>query len=236
MENQNSNSLEELAKFLNILKKHVKLIVVTSIITTIIFALAVIFVVKPKYQSTSEIIVNQKLDKNVQATEQQQIQSADLQLVNTYKSILNSQTVGKSVKESVGSKVYNGSSLNIVTDSSSQVIEISVTSDKASNAAKVANVTADTFKKKVKKIMNVNNVSVISKATVNSRPIFPKKGLSIFAGFIIGIVIGIFFAMFKEFNDKTVKDEEFITDDLGLSDLGTIGDIDMRTIGKQVKK
>ncbi|MCT6850784.1 MAG: Wzz/FepE/Etk N-terminal domain-containing protein [Staphylococcus epidermidis] len=235
MQKQEVSSLEELNKIFKILMKHIKLIITTTILVVAITAMGLFFVVKPKYQATSEIIVNQKLDRDTQVTEQQQAQSADLQLVNTYKSILNSQTIGNAVRNKVGRSSYSDSSLNVLTDTSSQVISINVISHNAKNAANVANATAKVFKTKIKSIMNVNNVSIISKAQEVKRPISPKKGMGIMAGVFVGVVFGIFLAILKEYNDKTVSSSSFIEDELDLIDLGTISDIDMKNISKQMK-
>lgn len=231
-----NNSLDELNKIFFILLKHVKTIIITAVVTLFVFGVAIFTVVKPKYQSTAEIIVNQKLDKDADVTLQQQVQSTDLQLVNTYKSILNSQTIGSSVKAKVGKDAYNQSTLDVETDVSSQVISINVTSHNASDAAEVANTTASVFKQKIKKIMNVNNVSIISKARVNNKAVFPKKTLSLLLGLVIGIVLGTFLALLKEYNDKTITNVDYITNNLGLIDLGTISDIDMKNIKKNLKK
>ena len=84
--------------------------------------------------------------------------------------------------------------------------------------------------------MNVNNVSIISKAREIKKPIFPKKGISLLAGALVGIILGMFLALLSEFNDKTISTTDFIEEDLGLINLGTISDIDMQTISKQIKK
>lgn len=236
MINSDSNSLEELNKIINILIKHIKTIFVITVLTTIIFGIAIFTVIKPKYQSTTEIIVNQKLGKNADISLQQQIQSTDLQLINTYKSILESQTISNEVKKEVGKNYYSDSSMTVNTDVNSQVISIIVKSNSPLKAAKVANSTAQVFKKKIKTIMNVNNVSIISKAQINRSPVFPKKTLSLIFGIILGVVFGVFTALFKEYNDKTITSVEYITNNLGLVDLGTISDIDMKNIKKNLKK
>lgn len=234
--NSENSSIEELNKIFSILLKHIKTIIVTTIITVIIFGIAIFTVVKPKYQSTAEIIVNQRLEKNADLSLQQQAQATDLQLVNTYKSILNSQTIASAVKDKVGKTAYNQSTLDVQTDVSSQVISINVTSHNDNEAAEIANTTASVFKQKIKKIMNVNNVSIISKARVNNKAVFPKKTISLLLGFVVGIVLGSFLALLKEYNDKTITTVDYITNNLGLVDLGTISDIDMKNIKKNLKK
>ncbi|TPR18896.1 chain-length determining protein [Apilactobacillus timberlakei] len=234
---EDSNSLEELSNIFKMLLKHIKLIITVTIITVAIFAIAVLFVIKPKYQSTNEIIVNQKITKsNNQYSELQQAQSTDLQLVNTYKTILNSQTVSNNVAKNIGKNIYNQTNISVNTDPTSQVISISATAHNPKLAAKVANETANVFRNKVRNIMNINNVSIISKATPNKTPTFPKKSLSLIAGVFVGIILGILLALLREYSDKTIKNMDYVTNELGLTDLGKINDIDMKLIKKNVKR
>jgi capsular polysaccharide biosynthesis protein len=236
MYNGSNNSLEELNKFFAILYKHIRLIISITVVTVVIFAIAVFAIMKPKYQSSTELIVNQRLGKGAQVTEQQQIQATDLQLVNTYKTILTSQTVGNAVENKIGTRNYNSSKLDVNTDPTSQVITLRVTAKNPNLAAKIANNTAIIFKKKIKSIMNINNVSVISKAQPNKKPVSPKKTLILLSSIVIGIALGIFISLFKEYNAKMIDDKKFITDNLELTDLGTISDIDIKQIQKQIKR
>lgn len=235
MNKDKNNSLEELNTIVTTLFKHKRTILVTIIITMLIAVSSVFLLIKPKYQSTAEIIVNQKLDRDAQISEQQQVQSADLQLVNTYKSILSSQTIASAVKNSIGSYNYKKTNLTVNTDPTSQVISLDVTADSPSLAAKTANETAQIFKKKIKNIMNVNNVSIISRAQSSKQPVSPKKTLTTIASFFLGLILGIFIAMFKEYNVKTIDNEDYIKNELGLTDLGTISDIDIKKIKKSIK-
>lgn len=235
MNEKNFESLDGLNNIVRIWSNNIKLIVTSTIIVTLLAFIAVFIVIKPKYESTTEIIVNQRLGKDVQAAEMQQIQSTDLQLVNTYKSILTSQSIGSAVKKSVGSQEYKKSELSIDTDATSQVISINVIATSPTIASTIANKTAEIFKKRVTKIMNVNNVSIISKAEPNKKPISPRKTLIISFSIILGIIIGLFASIVKEYNKTTIDSEEYITNELGLTDLGTISDIDLKKIKKDVK-
>jgi Capsular polysaccharide biosynthesis protein len=71
-------------------------------------------------------------------------------------------------------------------------------------------------------MMKVNNITIVSKATVNLKAIFPNKKIFTVAGILIGIIVGIFVALLRQYLDKTVKDTDFLTNDLGLVNLGQI--------------
>ena len=207
------------------------MIVVSSILTTIVFAVAVFFFISPKYQSTTQMIVNQKINKNIQETQMQQLQQADVQLVNTYKSIVTSPAVSSEVQSKMGnSKLAQKSQVSVNTQPNSQVFDISVKSSNPNVAAQMANSTATVFRHRLKEMMKSSSASVISRAHPDATPVFPKKSLSILAGFFVGIVLGIILALFKEYSAKTIDDLDYVTKDLGLTNLGIVNDINIHSI------
>ena len=95
-----------------------------------------------------------------------------------------------------------------------------MTDDNAYVAADIANAVGKVFSKKIKKMMQVNNVTIVSNAKVNTTPVSPNKGKNVFLGAILGAFVGFMIIYFKELTDKTVKDSSFLTDNLGLTNIG----------------
>lgn len=69
--------------------------------------------------------------------------------------------------------------------------------------------------------MSVNNVTVIADAN-NGTQTFPNVRLFTIAGFVLGFVICLFVIILKEMLNTTVRDDEFMTKTLGLTNLGQI--------------
>lgn len=224
-----------------ILRKHIRAIAGTTLVVTLAAIFVTFFVMTPKYSATTEILVNRKLSSDMQAAQFQQVQ-ADVQMISTYKDIITSPTVLKDVNKKVSSYPgYPGSmgalkgSLSISNSQNSQVFSVTAKSTDAGTAAAIANMTAKVFKKKVVKIMSVNNVSIVSEAETNTKPVSPRKTLNVLVGIVLGLILGVALAFVREITDRTVTTENFLTDDLGLTSLGTVSEIDQKDIERTVE-
>lgn len=238
MESEQNISMMQIV---GILRKHTKAIFGATIVVTLAAIFVTFFVMTPKYSATTQILVNRKLSKDMQSAQFQQVQ-ADVQMINTYKDIITSPTVLKDVNKKVSSYPgYPGSmgalkgSLSISNSQNSQVFSVIAKSTDAGTAAAIANMTAKVFKKKVVKIMSVNNVSIVSEAETNTKPVSPRKTLNVLVGIVLGLILGVALAFVRELTDRTVTSDSFLIDDLGLTSLGTVSEIDHKDIERTVE-
>lgn len=102
---------------------------------------------------------------------------------------------------------------------------LKVQSNDPEKSAVIANKVASVFKTKIKNIMSINNVTIVSKATENTNKTSPNTKLFVMAGLVIGLLVSVFYAFAIELTDTTIKDDEFMTETLGLTNLGAIAQI-----------
>lgn len=215
----------------NILKKHLKLIGGLTIFGAIFALFVTTFFMTPKYDATVQILVNRtETTSNVGAA--YNTQQADVQMINTYKDIIQNKIVMDPVRREIAKKDnFIGTSddlkkqISISNAENSQVFSVTVQDTNAYRAADIANSVADTFKKKIKKMMKVSNVTIVAEAVAKPNSVSPNKKLNTLIGLLLGIIIGVGIAFMIELFDKTVKSADFLTD-LGLSNLGMINHID----------
>ena len=216
---------------LTIIKKNLFSILFWIVLGGIVSSILTFSFITPKYSSNIDILVNQKANnEQVQYAAQQ----ADLQVINTYKDVLTKPIILTPVlKEVKRIDNYQGNlgtlsnAIKVSNQTNSQVITVTVTDKNAYVAADVANTIGKVFTKKVKKMMQVDNVTIVSKAKVNTKPVSPNKKLWILAGLVIGLFVGVTIAFIKEITDKTIKDSKFLTDELGLTNIGSVYHLDI---------
>lgn len=220
--------------FYQIIKKHWR-IVLNSAIVGVMLALIVTFVVMtPKYQSQTQIVAT--LPKQQQAQDTNNNVTANLQLVNTYKEFVTGDVVleksSRDLKKIGIKRSINQlkKALQVTQPQNSLMFTIKVKDVNRYDAKTIANIVAREFQKNVQKYLNVNKISIISKARVPLKPVSPKKGLNIFIGLVVGIVCGIGLVFLVEMRDLTIKDEDFITDKLGLTVIGRVARISQQQL------
>jgi capsular polysaccharide biosynthesis protein len=112
--------------------------------------------------------------------------------------------------------------VSISSQNNSQVFSIDVKSNNPQLSANIANEVAAVFKDKIGNFMKINNVSIIDKATANTKPVSPNIKLFTFAGFVIFVGLSFLFVLIKELTDTTIKSSDEVIELLGITNLGTI--------------
>ena len=207
------------------LKKRIWLIALITIIAAIISAVISFFVLTPVYESKTQILVNQaKSDQQLyNATEVQ----TNIQLINTYNVIIKSPAILDKVKSELNldrTVEDLNSQITVSSAKDSQVVEIIVQDPSPHVAARIANKTAEVFQTQISKIMNIDNVSVLSKAEVKGAvaPIKPQPLLNIAIAIVVGLMVGIGLSFLLEYLDNTLKTEQDIENLLELPVMGVI--------------
>lgn len=203
------------------LKKRVWIILIITAFSTIAGAFySAMNVPTPLYQTSSRIILGEKSD------------------MNTLQVIIRDRTVLEKVIKQLAlnqNPEELANQINVQRLDESQIVSISVVDIDPGRAAKIANTTAEVFKKEVPKIFNSDEVSILSSAEIQPNPINgdANGNRTIIIAFIFGIVAGIGFAFFLDSLDETIKSEKDVEAYLDLPVLGRISKMNKKNIQKQ---
>ncbi|WP_342043009.1 YveK family protein [Bacillus sp. OTU2372] len=218
-----------LKELLGILRKRLSLILGIAFAAILISGLISYFFLTPIYQTSTQLLVNQA--KSDKTTYQYNEVQTNLQLINTYNVIIKSPAVLEKVIKDLNLNMTVAElneKITVQNEKESQVVNLAVADENAATSAKIANKTAEVFKREIVKIMNVDNVSILAKATVTKElsPIKPKPLINIAMALVVGLMVGVGLALLLEYFDNTVKEEQEIERLLGLPVLGVITQMD----------
>ncbi|MFC3883397.1 YveK family protein [Bacillus songklensis] len=221
-----------LRELFHTLKKRMWLIALITVIATMISGIVSYFFLTPIYQSSTQILVNQAKSEQ-QLYNPAEVQT-NLQLINTYNVIIKSPAILDLVKKDLNLDRTIGElteQIQVSSEKDSQVVLITVQDPDSAMAAKIANTTADVFKDEIVKIMNVDNVSILSTAEVpeHPSPVKPRPFLNMAIALVVGAMTGIGLAFLLEYLDNTVKNEQDVERLLGLPVIGAITTIDQNS-------
>lgn len=216
-------SLKEL---FDTLKKRAFLIATITLCATVASGIISFFFLTPIYQTSTQILVNQvKTDNNFYNSSEIQ---TNLQLINTYSVIIKSPTVLDKVRNELKIEGDITNKINVSSEKDSQVIRLTVEDANPNVAKDIANTTAKVFQEEITKIMNVDNVTILSPAKVTEKmsPIKPKPTLNVAIAFVLGLMVSVGVAFLLEYLDNTLKTENDVENHLGLPLLGVISRIE----------
>ncbi|MCC5893798.1 Wzz/FepE/Etk N-terminal domain-containing protein [Exiguobacterium sp.] len=214
-----------LGELLSILMRSKGTIISLTVIAALISFLVSSFIVQPTYEASTQVLVAPKQSEGTML-DNSQIQSS-VTLVNTYRVIIQSPAILEQVQRNVNGSPMNISQLiSVNSEQSSQVINIKVQHTNPVMATDIANEIGKVFSSEVPELMNVDNVKVLSAASVPMNPVKPNILLNTAIAAVLGFMLGVAWAFLKVVLDRRIKTEQDVESVLELPVLGSIPVID----------
>ena len=173
------------------------------------------FIVVPKYQSSTKLVLAQSTSANSNSTG---ITTTELtlnsKLVSTYSTIVKSDGVIRKVISNLGiddSEQSIRQNVSVTAEEGTEIIKITVTNTEPEKASKIANEMATVFMARVKELYNLDNVYSLDPAEVEEAPanISHTKTIIIFGAIGCILAVGYIFILFMLDNSiKTGDDVE----------------------------
>lgn len=226
-----------LNEIFEVIKKRFKIILSATIIITLLVAIVSMFILTPMYEASSQFIVNEPEGKEASQFDANTIRT-NVEVINTYNVIITSPAILDDVTEELNLD-YGASTLankvSVSSEQDSQVVTVTVTDPNQEVASEIANEVVATFENKIPDIMNVDNVSVLTKAEVleDPSPVNPNVKLNIAIGLVLGLMLGVGIAFLLEYFDTTVKTEKDIQKLLDVPVIGVISTIEDEDLFKK---
>jgi capsular polysaccharide biosynthesis protein len=200
---------------------------------------------EPVYSATAKLIVSESVDS--QKLDSGTVQTA-LMLINSYIEIINSSAILDKVVEKHPDLNLTagqiGGMLSVSAAKGSQVMDISAIDTSYQRAAKVVNAVAEVFKNEIPNIMKVDNVTILTQADQESKPVPINRSpvVNVLISFIVSVMLAVGLVFLLDYLDDTIKTEVDVEQTLGLPTLAQVAKINKselqpyrsRTSDKQV--
>ena len=217
----------DLLELVKKLRQHLFPILCLGVIFAALSYAASVFIITPKYEATTTMIVsNSKNEDPNQDVDLNQI-NANRALVSTYSEIVKSKGVADKVIDNLKLNMDYGEfsqKVSIEPVKDTQIISVKVVDTVPERSMDIANATSMVFKDSVTKIMKVDNVQILDKANLPEKPASPNIKKNTLIGLVLGFIIGIALALFKELSDTTFKTTDDIQEAFDIPVLGMIPD------------
>lgn len=214
----------DLSKLWQMIRKKMGLIIVLTVLVTMLAGIVTFFFIEPEYRSTVSVFISDERDGNSVSETINDINMYQ-KLVDTYAEIAKSRTVSEDVIKNLDLTLTVGQFQGMISTSpkgNTQFLNLSVTSTDRELAYKVANQMARSLKVVSRELRGTDIVQILDPANVPAGPSSPNLQMNLAIGFVLGLMLSVFLVFLMEFMDKTVKDPDFITNELNLPLLAAI--------------
>jgi capsular polysaccharide biosynthesis protein len=228
-------SLKEIAF---IIKKRLMVIALITATAVGISGIISYFFLTPVYQATAQLLVNQQTSEQP-GIDVNQVR-VNVEMINTYSMIIKSPVILNKVVDELDLESTDAlaNSINVNSEQNAQVFSLVVENEDPAQAVLIANTIAKIFSDDVTEIMNVDNVKILTPATLKNdpTPVSPKPLLNMAIALVVGLMAGVGLAFLLEYLDNTIKTEEDIQNILQLPVLGVIPKITLEDEKKPITK
>lgn len=222
MENQQNDEIEiDLLELLGILKEKFISILMTAVLFALLFGLGTLFLIEPKYESTSKLYIVNQTSSITSLVDLQ----AGSQLAKDYMVLVESRPVLEKVIDNLGLELTYEELLKLLTldnPADTRILEITVTTDDPYMAKEIVDEVAKVSGTRIATIMNVSEPTIVERGHLENSPCSPNLTKNIMIGALAGIVLSVAVVIISYLMNDMVSTEEDVEKYLGLNTLGVI--------------
>ena len=215
--------LMTLLELINLLKKHLKLVVVLPIACALVMGLYSIVFMRNTYTASTSMYV---LVKSNADAANSSVSSSDLSasqmITNDVSTLLDSDRVAKETADDLGLENLKGYKISVTSETTSRVITLSVTCNDPQAAADAANAMAENVSGIAQQVMDVQSINVIDSAEAPKQASGPNRGLYVAVAFLAGLFAAVAVVVVMDMLNTKVRNQEELEELLGIPVIGRV--------------
>lgn len=234
MKPENDEIEIDLRELLYVLKQKAAIILAVTVVCGIIGELFTIYMIEPKYSSTSKIYVMTKSDSALSLSDL----NLSTGLTADYVELIESRPVMEQVIKDLDLSMKYEDLLdlvNITNPADTRILNITVTYTDALVAEKIANDIVKVAQERISDVMKTDEPSVVEDAIATGEKVSPSNVKNTILAAVIGLILSCGIIIILYIMDDTVKSADDVEHYLGLNTLALIPD-DLDGVKGQNKK
>lgn len=212
---------------IKILRKEMKIILIITMITVMIFVIGTKILIIPKYEASSKVFIGK--ENNYMENESKEEIDMYCELMETYSETIKTKDL---IKESIRYANLNMKSEDILDNltvqilSESRILRILVRHEDPKIARKIVEAISYEFINESKKLVINEDTKIIESVQVTSRPINPNLQKNILISIMMGLFMGTIIVFLLESKKITYNDIKYLEKKLELPVMGVIWNSD----------
>ncbi len=217
--------------YFRMIKKKFWIVILITVLFVSLASYVSLFMIKPQYKASTKlfVLINSRNDATQISYDDLM---ASLVLVKNYKELMKSRSITSEIiknlqlSEVTDEELANSIDVELIPDSS--MLNIVVQYENQKLVSDIANELSYVFIKKTSELLKMNNISLVDKAIVTEKPVYPRQLLVISLSFLFGIVLSLGIILALVYFDDTVGIPEEIEKKTGLRVIGIVPDMKIR--------
>ena len=210
-----------LLELIELLKKHLKLVVALPVACALIMAVASVAVLHNTYTATTSMYILARTDDTNSSTNYSDL-SASQMLANDVATLLESDSVESGAAKALGITDLSDYKVSVSSETTTRVITLSVTGADPEATANVANAMAESVNEVAQNVDAAKSINVIDKAKAPEEPSGPNRKLYIAVAFMAGLFAAIAIVVVADMLNTRVRSAEDAEELLGIPVIGRI--------------
>lgn len=213
----------DLGQLFQLLKKNLRLIVLSMVICAVAAFAITTFLLPKKYASESSIFIVSKVNQETGTVDANAL-TANSKQVNNYMELIKGKNILNKVAEQLNiedvKEVQGAISVSNKTDT--EIIDIKATTDDAVKSQQIVKATTEIFFKEVKDTMKIENITVLNDPEVDEVPVSPSKKMNTVIGALLGLLCSGGYVFLTYLLDKRLRTKQEAENFLGIPVLAEI--------------
>ena len=213
----------DLGQLFQLLKKNLKLIVLSMVICAVAAFAITTFLLPKKYASESSIFIVSKVNQETGTVDANAL-SANSKQVNNYMELIKGKNILNKVAEQLNiedvKEVQNA--ISVSNKSETEIIDIKATTDDPTKSQQIVKATTEIFFKEVKETLKIENMTVLNDPEVEETPVSPSKKMNTLIGALLGLLCSGGYVFLTYLLDKRLRTKQEAENFLGIPVLAEI--------------